>query len=161
MSALRVWRAGDRDRETAFALVEEYNAAVGVLVRDSAESFARDYFGAGAGLWLAESDGAMVGCIALRPLKARDGSGEIKRLYVRPEFRGAGAAAALLAALESYAAEYGYHWLYLDSKDDLETAIRFYQRHGYQPCERYNENQQATVFMRKAVESAGSALCRG
>ena len=158
MTELCVWRAGEQDRESAFALVEEYNEAVSVLVRDTAESFARDYFGAGAGLWLAESGGAMAGCIALRPLKTRENAGEIKRLYVRPAFRGAGAAAALLAVLESYAAESGYRWLYLDSKDDLKAAIRFYQRHGYEPCERYNENCQATVFMRKAVESAGPSL---
>ena len=157
MAELRVWRAEEGDREVAFAMVEEYNAAVNVLVRDTADSFRRDYFGAGAGLWLAESDGAMVGCIALRPLKTRESAGEIKRLYVRPEFRGAGAAAALLASLEQFAAEYGYRWLYLDSKDDLEAAIRFYQRHGYVPCERYNENQQATVFMRKPVGTQTSA----
>lgn len=154
MAGLRVWRAEERDREAAFALVEEYNVAVNVLVRDTTESFRRDYFGAGAGFWLAESGGAMVGCIALRPLKTRESAGEIKRLYVRPEFRGAGAAAALLAALEQYAAECGYRWLYLDSKDDLQAAIRFYARHGYEPCERYNENRQATVFMRKAAGEA-------
>lgn len=150
---LRVWRAEERDREAAFALVREYNDAVNVLIRDTAESFQRDYFGAGAGLWLAESDGSMVGCIALRPLKSRESAGEIKRLYVRPESRKAGAAAALLDELERYAAAYGYRWLYLDSKDDLEAAIRFYATHGYEPCERYNENLQATVFMRKAVGS--------
>lgn len=154
MAELRVWRAEERDREAAFRLVEEYNEAVNVLVRDTAESFAQDYFGSGAGVWLAGSGDAIVGCIALRPLKTRAKAGEIKRLYVRPEFRGAGAAAALLTAVEGYAAEYGYRWLYLDSKDDLAAAIRFYARHGYEPCERYNENRQATVFMRKAVSSA-------
>lgn len=155
MAELRVIRAGKQDREAAFRLVEEYNDAVGVLVRDSPESFAKDYFGAGAGFWLAQADEQVVGCIALRPLKSREAAGEIKRLYVRPEFRGAGAAAALLTALERYAAEQGYHWLYLDSKDDLKAAVRFYERQGYRRCERYNENQQATIFMRKAVESAG------
>ena len=153
MTELRVWRAEERDREAAFRLVEEYNEAVNVLMRDTAEGFQRDYFGAGAGLWLGAGGDAIVGCIALRPLKTRESAGEIKRLYVRPEFRGAGAAAALLAALEQYAAEYGYRWLYLDSRDDLAAAIRFYARHGYEACERYNENRQATVFMRKAVTS--------
>jgi GNAT superfamily N-acetyltransferase len=154
---LRVWRAEERDRAAAFALVEEYNDAVNVLMRDTAESFARDYFGTGSGFWLAAHADEAVGCIALRPLKTHESAGEIKRLYVRPEFRGAGAAAGLLAALERYAAEYGYRWLYLDSKDDLQAAIRFYRRHGYAPCERYNENRQATVFMRKMVGTGGRA----
>jgi GNAT superfamily N-acetyltransferase len=162
MAELRVFRAGERDREAAFQLVEEYNDAVKVLVRDSPESFAEDYFGPGAGFWLAQAGEDFVGCIALRPLKTRERAGEIKRLYVRPEFRGNRVAAALLAALETYASEYGYRRLYLDSKDDLEAAVRFYEKHGYQPCERYNQNQQATIFMRKAIGAgAGGAKNAG
>lgn len=150
---LRIFRAGEHDREAAFQMVEEYNDAVKVLMRDSPESFVKDYFGQGAGFWLGETEGQLVGCIALRPLITREHAGEIKRLYVRPGFRCAGAATALLSALERYAAEYGYRWLYLDSKDDLQAAIRFYEQHGYTPCERYNRNQQATVFMRKALDA--------
>lgn len=151
MVEFQVFRAHERDRESAFRIVEEYNEAVGVLVRDSPESFAQDYFGPGAGFWLAQHGAEIVGCIALRPLKTREQAGEIKRLYVRPEFRGSGIAAALLTALEAYAAQYGYHRLYLDSKDDLKAAVHFYRSHGYETCERYNQNEQATIFMRKAV----------
>jgi GNAT superfamily N-acetyltransferase len=153
MTELRVWRAGERDRETAFQLVEEYNDAVDVVLRDSPESFRRDYFCSGAGFWLAEVGRRVAGCIALRPLRAHEQAGEIKRLYVRPEFRGSGTALALLVALEQYAEAGGYEWLYLDSKDDLKAALRFYDRHGYEACERYNQNQQATVFLRKALHS--------
>jgi ribosomal protein S18 acetylase RimI-like enzyme len=153
MTELRVWRVGEKDRETAFQLVEEYNDAVDVVLRDSPESFQHDYFRPGSGFWLAQSqsESQVAGCIALRPLRTREQAGEIKRLYVRPEFRGSGAALALLVALEQYAQASGYEWLYLDSKDDLKAALRFYDRHGYEPCERYNRNQQATVFLRKAL----------
>ena len=151
MTELRVWRAGEKDRETAFQLVQEYNDAVDVVLRDSPESFQKDYFRPGSGLWLAEARRQVAGCIALRPLRTREQAGEIKRLYVRPEFRGSGAALALLVALEQYAEASGYEWLYLDSKDDLKPALRFYDRHGYEACERYNRNQQATVFLRKAL----------
>ena len=72
-------------------------------------------------------------------------------MYVRSGFRGRGAALALLVALEQYAEASGYQWLYLDSKDDLKDAIRFYHRHGYEPCERYNRNTQATIFLRKPL----------
>jgi hypothetical protein len=41
--------------------------------------------------------------------------------------------------------------LYLDTKDDLDNAIRFYLRHGYKCCGRYNRNPQATMFMRKRL----------
>ncbi len=146
-----MWRAGEDDRAAAYAIVQEYNDAVGVVKRDSPESFAGDYFATGAGLWLADADGELAGCIALRRLSTIDDAGEIKRLYVRPAARGQGVADALLLALEQYARREGYCWLYLDSKDDLVAALRFYRRHGYVSCERYNDNPQATVFLRKRI----------
>jgi len=152
---IRIERASLERMDEAYAIVREYYEAVGVVVRDDPESFARDYFGDGSGVWLAYDDASVVGCIALRPLPQPDQAGEIKRMYVKPEARGQGIAERLLKALEEYAAEAGYRALYLDTKDDLTTAIRFYQRHGYEPCERYNENPQATIFMSKQL--AGGA----
>ncbi len=76
---------------------------------------------------------------------------------MRPPFRGAGTAQALLAALEQYAAEQGYKWLYLDSKDDLQAALRFYRRQGYQACARYNTNPQATIFLRRSLRARADA----
>lgn len=146
---IRIERSSLDRIDDAYAIVREYYEAVDVIVRDDKESFAREYFGDGAGLWLACDDERVIGCIGLHSLPQIPNSGEIKRMYVRPEGRGQGIAAQLLAALEAYAREFGYMTLYLDSKDDLKVAIRFYQRHGYEPCERYNDNPQATVFMRK------------
>lgn len=137
--------------DEAYAIVREYYEAVGVVVRDDPESFRREYFGEGSGVWLAYEGGNVVGCIALRHLQKMDRAGEIKRMYVKPEARGQGIAERLLKALEEYAVEAGYQALYLDTKDDLTTAIRFYRQHGYHPCERYNENPQATIFMRKPL----------
>lgn len=159
ISVLRVWRAGEQDRAAAYALVKEYNQAVDVMVRDSEESFARDYFAASSGFWLAQQGRQYAGCIALRPLPQLEDAGEIKRLYVRPPFRGAGTAQALLLALEQYAAERGYWWLYLDSKDDLQAALRFYRRQGYQSCARYNSNPQATIFLRKSLRAPHGTDC--
>lgn len=139
------------EADDAFGIVSEYYEAVGVIARDDRLAFEEEYFGEGAGLWLARVDEEIVGCIGLHRLSQPEGSGEIKRLYVRPGHRGQGIAEALLKALEEYAAQHGYIELYLDSKDDLESAIRFYRRHGYQPCERYNANPQATIFMRKRL----------
>jgi GNAT superfamily N-acetyltransferase len=137
--------------EEAYAIVREYYEAVGVVVREDAAEFAHDYFGEGAGIWLASEGEKTLGCIALRPLPQIDSAGEVKRLYVKPEARGRGVAELLLKALEEYACGFGYRWLYLDSKDDLVDAIRFYQKHGYEVCERYNENPQATIFMKKEL----------
>ena len=148
---MKVHRAEPGEVDDAYGIVSEYYEAVSVLVRDDRAVFEQEYFADGAGLWLATMDAEIVGCIAMHRLPNLKDGAEIKRLYVRPEHRGKGIAEALLRALEAYALEYGYAALYLDSKSDLTDAIRFYQRQGYLPCERYNDNPQATIFMRKAL----------
>ncbi len=151
MASITVKKAELRHFGEAYELITEYYEAVGVIVRENREESARSYFGAGSGIWLAQADEKYVGCVALRPLTSLVGSGEVKRLYVQPDWRGRGIAELLLNALTSYAQGHGYHWLYLDSKDDLREALRFYRKQGYQDCVRYNENPQATVFMRKHI----------
>lgn len=102
-------------------------------------------------IWVAYSGEQAAGCILYKPLPLRPSSGEMKRLYVRSEYRSQGIALLLLETVEEFARNNGNNWLYLDTKDDLTAARRFYERHGYQPCERYNDNPQATIFMRKAL----------
>jgi GNAT superfamily N-acetyltransferase len=102
-------------------------------------------------VWVAYRIGQPVGCILYKPLPQRPSSGEMKRLYVRPEHRGQGIALRLLETVEKFSRSRGNHWLYLDTKDDLAAALQFYRRQGYQLCERYNDNPQATIFMRKAL----------
>ena len=148
---VKIHRATLTEVDVAYEIVSAYYEEVGVVARDDRTAFEREYFVDGAGIWLATSDGETIGCIALRWLPHPKKSGEIKRLYVRMGHRGFGVAEALLKVLEAYALKHGYAALYLDSKKDLMPAIRFYRRHGYQPCERYNDNPQATIFMCKRL----------
>jgi GNAT superfamily N-acetyltransferase len=150
-SEVKIHRATLKEVDAAYEIISDYYEEIGVIARDDRDAFEREYFVDGAGVWLAVADGAAIGCIAMRRLARPKKSGEIKRLYVRRGHRGSGVAEAMLKALEAYAAEQGYSALYLDSKKDLMPAIRFYRRHGYQPCERYNDNPQATVFMCKRL----------
>jgi GNAT superfamily N-acetyltransferase len=68
---------------------------------------------------------------------------------VADKYRRRGLAEALMQALETHALQVGYNAVYLDTKDDLHAAITLYGRLGYERCERYNDNPQATIFMRK------------
>ena len=150
---VRIYRASDGHREVAYAVVEEYYRAASVVLRENRQKFTEEYFGSGTGVWLAEVEGNIAGCVALRRIKEKSGCGEIKRLYVRPTHRGQGLADLLLGALEKYAHEVGYHWLYLDTAEDMKAAQRFYERKGFSHCERYNLNPQAAIFMRKALRA--------
>ena len=145
---LEIRRASLPDAKLAYQIVSEYYEAVSVVARDDEAAFQREYFGAAAAIWLAQAGPEIVGCIALRPITIHK-SAEIKRMYVRPAWRGAGIAQKLLDAAEQFAIKCGYQWIYLDTTDEMRPAARLYLRNGYQPCDRYNDNPQATIFMRK------------
>lgn len=150
-----VRRASLADSAAAWTLIDEYSRGFGIVVTDDSASFRSYLAGAGA-LWLAHDGDEVIGCVALRPLeRLGPHAAEVKRLYVRPAYRGGGVAAALMDALEAGAQESGYSELYLDTKDDLADAIRFYERRGYERVPRYNDNPQATIFMRRALQPAG------
>ena len=151
MSDFEIRRALSSEIDAAYSIVQEYYAAMSVVARDTREEFARLYFAEGAGIWLARVEEEVIGCIALRAMVRFSGSGEVKRLYVSPRYRGRGIAVALHEALATYACGFGYRWLYLDTADNMTAAIQFYEAHGYERCARYNENPQATIFMRKEL----------
>lgn len=137
--------------DAVFALIEEYYEAIGVLVRDDRAALEHYLACPDSPIWIAVVDTAPAGCVMLRPLPQFPHAAEVKRLYVRPAFRGLRLAHALMLAAEQHARDSGLRWLYLDTKDDLHAAIHFYLGTGYQPCPRYNDNPQATRFFRKQI----------
>jgi DNA-binding MarR family transcriptional regulator/N-acetylglutamate synthase-like GNAT family acetyltransferase len=138
-------------RTDALAILQEYYEAVHVVQRDSQESLSRIVHEPASGIWLAHLGDEAVGCVVLRRLASIPHAGECKRLYVKPGARGKHIADALLDAQEEFARIHGVEWIYLDSYDDLKSAIGLYERRGYQRCERSNDNPQATLFMRKRI----------
>lgn len=83
-------------------------------------------------------DGRPVACGAVQPLG--DGVGEIKRMYVRPPYRGRGYGRLILAALEELALERGFHTVRLETGRDLAPALRLYVGAGYHPIPRYGDH---------------------
>jgi ribosomal protein S18 acetylase RimI-like enzyme len=102
-------------------------------------------------MWLAFLADEVVGCVVLRKLDSIPRSAECKRLYVRPSARGNRIADRLLDEQEAFARAQGIESIYLDTYDDLKTAIALYEKRGYTRCDRYNDNPQATLFMRKHI----------
>lgn len=145
---LRVERQ-ERVSRAALELLEEYYESINVVKRDDARTVRRVLREPCGALWVAYLDEKPVGCVMLRALAERAAAGECKRLYVRPEARGQGAANALMDALEAFAQEAGLRWLYLDTFEGLKAAVALYGRRGYRTCARYNDNPQATMFLRK------------
>jgi DNA-binding MarR family transcriptional regulator/GNAT superfamily N-acetyltransferase len=149
-SSVRIVRLAELNGD-AMGLLEEYYEAVSVVQRDTPEAIRKMIDGPGSGVWLAYLEERAVGCVVLRRLDSIPFAGECKRLYVQPGARGHHIADKLLDAQEDFAREQGLRWIYLDSYDDLKVAIALYRRRGYVSCERYNDNPQATVFLRKNI----------
>jgi len=88
------------------------------------------------------------GCGALRPLFKNE-IAEIKRMFVRPSFRGKGIAGKILQELEKEAARMGYKKIWLETGDRQPEAIGLYQKHGYSRISNYGiykENQHSNCF---------------
>jgi len=149
-SSLRIVRLS-RCNGDAIRLLKEYYEAVSVVQRDTPAAIQKIIDTPCSGVWLAYLKEKAVGCVVLRTLSSIPLAGECKRLYVQSVARGHGIADKLLDAQEHFASNNGLRWIYLDSYDDLKVAIALYRKRGYVSCERYNDNPQATVFLRKKI----------
>jgi DNA-binding MarR family transcriptional regulator len=98
---------------------------------------------------VATSDGEPVACGGVQQIAPN--VGEIKRMWVHPDWRGAGLGARMLTHLEDRARELGHRRVNLDTNGTLVEAIAMYGRAGYQPIERYNDNPYAEAFFSKEL----------
>src|SRR5262249_17743892 len=98
-----------------------------------------DYAPPNGRLLLALHDAELAGCIALRGIG--DGVCEMKRLFVREEFRGKGIGRSLIEAIILEAKEIGYERMRLDTiPPKMNDAIALYRSFGFQEIEPYYNN---------------------
>ena len=136
-------------------LVEGDPAFRGYLDQQNYEQELRDLrgkYGEPEGrLYLAEWDGETAGCAALHRLD--ETRAELKRLYVRPAFRGHGIGRLLTEKIISEARLAGYRVLQLDTQPFLPTALRMYQRMGFEEMPGYNDSPlESTIYMQMELE---------
>ena len=95
-------------------------------------------------LLLARRDGVLAGCGALRPLQGS--ICEMKRLYVRPAFRGLRLGLALAERLIADAKDIGYDFMRLDTvPSQMPDANRMHRRLGFNEIAPYYDNPQPDV----------------
>jgi len=118
-----------------------------------------EYVAPSGALLLAQVDGQVAGCVAMRALPDVDypDACEMKRLFVRPAFRRFGLGRLLAQALLDRATEAGYSSLLLDTLDDMEAARGLYASLGFVEVPPYYFNPIAGAHYLKADLGAGAS----
>lgn len=142
---------------SAKRLVKEYSASLGIDL--GFESFDRemaDFPGAYARpagrLLLAIEKGDATGVVALRKLS--ENTCEMKRLYVRPDFRGKGIGRELATRVIQEARGIGYARMRLDTLSSLKEAVSLYKSLGFRRIAPYRFNpHEGVIYMELTLKA--------
>ena len=102
-------------------------------------------------LLLAEYDGQLAGCVALH--KWEEGVCEMKRLYLRPSFRGNGLGRAIAETILAQARSIGYQSIRLDTIEPImKDAVEMYRKLGFREIAPYRPNPIAgAMYMERQL----------
>ncbi len=158
---MSVRAATEEDLRTVRKLFEKYAGSLGFSLcfqgfDEELKSLPGVYGPPAGALFVAQVDGESVGCIGLR--RFADEVGELKRLYVVPEFRGRGLARALVSAAIEAAMRIGYRALVLDTVVPMHAAIALYESFGFKRTEAYYANPLPEVLYFRKELSAKSGI---
>jgi GNAT superfamily N-acetyltransferase len=129
-------------------MLREYAALLGVDLcfqsfEAELEGLPGKYAPPNGALLIALHQDEAAGCVALRDLG--DGVCEMKRLFVRPQFRKFGLGRQLADTIIAKADQLGYLLMRLDTLDRLSEAMRLYERLGFRKIPAYYDNPLAGV----------------
>ena len=135
--------ASTKQIEQARALFIEYGESLGfnLCFQDYDTELANlpsEYAPPAGQLLLAYSNNDPIGCVALR--KFGENTCEMKRLYVKPQFRGLGIGRRLAEEIITEAKMRGYRIMRLDTIASMTEAITLYRSLGFQECDSYRFN---------------------
>ncbi len=133
----------EKDLNEVKKLFGDYASALGISLdfQDFDQELANlpgDYSPPDGSLLMANWEGEVVGCVALR--KFANGICEMKRLYTKPQFRGLSIGRVLCEAIIVRARRIGYERMRLDTLPSMETARALYASLGFTEIEPYRYN---------------------
>ena len=114
---------------------------------DEIENLERKYAPPSGRMFIVFRGSELCGCGGL--MRYDDDACELKRMYVRPEFRGRGLASFLGRLILDEAKNAGYSYVLLDTLPFLQSAQRLYRRLGFYEIEKYNDSpMENATYMR-------------
>ena len=137
-------------------LFQEYGDSLGFDLcfqnfKEELESLPGEYSPPAGSLLLAASGGGATGCVALRRID--NSTCEMKRLYVRPAFRGRGVGGELCRRIIAASLELGYSSMRLDTLASMSAAVELYRSLGFREIKQYRYNPiEGAVFMELRLE---------
>jgi putative acetyltransferase len=132
----------------AVELFREYEQGLGIDLcfqnfEDELKNIPLKYGPPTGALWVLKDTDAFVGCVAI--WKLEEGICELKRMYIKPAYRGQQWGQKLLESAQQKAKTMGYDFMRLDTLERLTPAIELYQKSGFTEIKPYNYNPENDV----------------
>lgn len=141
--------------ETAKEIIRDYLLWIGVdlsfqNIEEELKTFPEKYWEPSGAFFLAKAEQRIAGCVGLK--KIDDTMCEMKRLFVREEYRNLGIGKALVERILEEATVLGYCAMRLDTLSWMKSAVGLYRSFGFVEIGQYVENPlPGAIFMEKRL----------
>ena len=119
-------------------------------IDDELENFPEKYKSPDGEFIIAKENDSVIGCVALKKLENK--TCEMKRLFVKEEYKGKGIGQKLVEIILKEAKTRNYEKMRLDTLDTMEAALNIYRNNGFYEIEPYYKNPHVgVVYLEKIL----------
>ncbi len=106
----------------------------------------------GGGFWGLLQNDSVIGTVGLKVIDNFKMIGELKCMYILPEYQGKGLGQLLIEKIILESKKVQLERIRLDVKTHADRAIYLYRKNGFYEIPKYNDNRNDVFFMEKIIE---------